>query len=333
MLEPIRLVVVGVGRMGQTHARQMADLEGIELVGVSDSNADAATSLALELGVEAIPPDALEDRTDVEAWVIATPTATHASIVTAGLDRGVHILCEKPLTLDPIRDAELGAAALRAGRILQVGFWRRFSPPWQTAKELIEAGAIGRPIYLRLSQWDADPPPSEFCRPEASGGLAIDCGVHEFDLAEWLTDSTIDTVHGYDLPLVDEAIGDVGDVDNLVAMLGLSSGAKASVDLSRNGRYGDDVRTEILGEDGAIFVDLLPRGQTRLATRAGVETIPRSRTDDALIAGLEAQAQVFHRLVRGEDLDHPGAETSRRAVAVGRAIQASAASGGPVVVS
>lgn len=333
MPEPLRLVVVGVGRMGRIHAVQMAGLSEIDLVGVSDANPDAAASLAAELGVESIHPAALPDRGDVEAWLIATPTTTHRAVVATAIDAGVHVLCEKPLTLDPLEDAELANEAEREGRILQIGFWRRFSPPWSAAKALIEAGDIGRPLYLRLSQWDADPPSSEFCRPDVSGGLAIDCGVHEFDLAEWLTGSTVETVQGHDLPLVDEAVGRVGDIDNLVAILHLADGATATVDLSRNSRYGDDVRTEILGDSGALFIETLPRGRARLATRAVCEILPGSETDDAMISGLIAQAKVFHRLTRGERFDHPGAAASRRALEIGRAVQASAASGGqPVAV-
>lgn len=332
MLEPLRLAVVGVGRMGRIHAEQMTNLDEIDLIGVSDANSDVAGSLAAELGVESIDPAVLPDRDDIEAWVIATPTTTHGAVVETALDAGVHVLCEKPLTLHPAEDAELAAAARRAGLVLQIGFWRRFSPPWSAARALIESEGIGRPVYLRLSQWDADPPPPEFCRPEASGGLAIDCGVHEFDLAEWLTGSTVETVQGHDLPLVDEAVGGVGDVDNLIAVLHLADGVMATVDLSRNGRYGDDVRTEILGDSGALFIDTLPSARARLATRNGFQTLPGSETADAMLAGLIAQARVFHRLVRGEQLDHPGADASRRAVEIGRAVQASAASRQPVAV-
>ena len=333
MLEPLRVAVVGVGRMGRTHAFQMAALDEIELVGVVDSHPHTAASLADALGVETIPTDEIGDRDDLDAWVIATPTTTHDSIVTAALEAGVHVLCEKPLTLDPARDAGLADAAEELGLVLQVGFWRRFSPPWSRAKELIEAGGIGRPVYLRLSQWDAQPPPPEFCNPEVSGGLAIDCGVHEFDLAEWLTGSSVVSVQGHHLPLVEKAVGEAGDVDNLLAVLQLSSKATATVDLSRNGRYGDDVRTEILGEEGAIFIDMLPHGRTRLAGRAGIQTVEGSEVEDAMLAGLTAQVRAFHRLVRGEDIDHPGAEASRRAVIIGRGVQRSAASGLPQTIA
>ena len=147
------------------------------------------------------------------------------------------------------------AASLRLardqGRVLQVGFWRRFAPPWRTAKERIDAGEIGTPVYVRLAQWDGDPPPASFCDPAVSGGLAIDCGVHEYDLAEWLTGRRITRVSAWALPLVEPSVGEAGDLDNLLAVLELEGGAVATVDLTRNARYGDDVRTEILGSQGA----------------------------------------------------------------------------------
>ena len=263
--------------------------------------------------------------------MIATPTITHPEVVRLALGAGVHVFCEKPLALDPAESDALGTEAESRGLLLQVGFWRRFAPPWAVARELIAAGAIGRPLLLRLSQWDADPPPAAFCDPTSSGGLAIDCGVHEFDLAEWLTGLAVTRVTARYLPLVDESLATVGDVDNLVAILDLEGGVAATVDLSRNCRYGDDVRTEILGAEGALFVDLLPTSRTRLATSAGIETIARSQVEDAFAAGVVAQAEVFARVVRGEALEYPGSVASSRAVAIGLAVR-HAAVDGPVVL-
>ena len=98
-----------------------------------------------------------------------------------------------------------------------------------------------------------------------SGGLAIDCGVHEYDLAEWLTGRRVLQVSAWALPIVDAGRRRRPViVDNLVAVLELDGGAVATVDLSRNARYGDDVRTEVLGSNGALLVDLLPTSRTRL---------------------------------------------------------------------
>lgn len=327
VLDPLRLAILGVGRMGSLHARVLSQLPGIDLRVVVDARAEQAERLAFEVGAE--PMGTVEDlisRSDIEAWLIATPTPTHPDLVRTGLANGMHILCEKPLSLDPTEKFEPGDS------ILQIGFWRRFSPPWVVAKRLIDEGAIGIPLLVRLSQWDSDPPPASFCDPSVSGGLAIDCGVHEFDLAEWLTGRRVGSVVAKNLPIVDEVVGASGDVDNLVATLDLTGGVTAWVDLSRNARYGDDVRTEILGTDGAVFVDLLPEGRTRLADRNGVRLVEGSATGDATAAGVAAQAEAFWRAVRGDAIDIPGQGDSARAVATGRAVQRAALSSSRVTL-
>ncbi len=320
----VRLALVGVGRMGSVHARVLTSAEGIDLASVTDAVASTAQMSANELGVDLIPLSELTTRHDIDGWVVATSTPTHVEIVRAALRAGAHVLCEKPLSLDPEESATVAAEAHAAGRVLQIGFWRRFSPPWVAAKRLIDAGSIGRPLFVRLAQWDADPPPAAFCDPSVSGGLAIDCGVHEYDLAEWLTGARVKSVTARNLPIASEDVAAVGDVDNLVAWLHLQGGAVATVDLTRNCRFGDDVRTEVLGEEGAILVDTLPNGRTRLCTAAGIEVVAGSRTEDAFAAGVQAQALAFARLIRGEALDHPGGSASSRTVSIGLAVQRAA---------
>lgn len=324
------MAVIGVGRMGQIHARILSGLHEIHLVAIVDSRAEAVEALGTEL--DATPyqsVDAVLRDDTVEAWLIATPTPTHPSLVRRGLEAGLHVLCEKPLSLEPFEGTELGDLADRLGRVLQIGFWRRFSPPWSAAKAALDAGAIGEPVMMRLSQWDADPPPPAFCDPKVSGGLAIDCGVHEFDLAEWFTGLSVSSVTGRNLRLVDAGVSASGDVDNLIAMLDLGDGVMATVDLSRNCRYGDDVRTEILGSQGALLIDVIPTGRTRLATASGVQILEDSKTRDAAGAGIANQARAFAARVRGEDVDVPSATASTRAVAIGRALQRSAETGLP----
>ncbi len=132
-----------------------------------------------------------------------------------------------------------------------------------------------------------------------SGGLAVDCGVHEYDLAEWLTGRSIRRVSAWTLPIVDGGVREAGDVDNLVAVLELDGGAVATVDLSRNARFGDDIRTEILGSDGALLIDALPSGRTRIGTRSGMRVLPDSEVDDVMAAGVAGQARAFAAAVRG----------------------------------
>ena len=207
--------------------RASPTLDSIDVVAVADPSADARAAAAAavpQARLLAEPADAFE-MAGVEACLLATPTPLHPAQVRAAIAAGLHVLCEKPLSLDPAESVDIDNAATRAGLILQLGFWRRYAPPWRAAKDALEQDRIGVPLYLRLAQWDADPPPASFCDPLVSGGLAIDCGVHEYDLAEWFSGRRVVRVRAYAAPIVDESLAAVGDVDNLVAVLELEGGA------------------------------------------------------------------------------------------------------------
>jgi myo-inositol 2-dehydrogenase/D-chiro-inositol 1-dehydrogenase len=121
--------------MGAIHARSLAASDSIDVVAVVDAVPAVATAVAREVG--AVPyssPGALFDRGDVEAWLVATPTATHPAVVTMAIEAGLHVLCEKPLALDLAESEAVSDLAQSGKRILQLGFWRRFSPPWATAR-------------------------------------------------------------------------------------------------------------------------------------------------------------------------------------------------------
>lgn len=321
--------------MGRFHATELARSAAVDVLAIADGSREALVATAAELRDVATYDSlgAAAAHPGVEACLIATSTPTHPALVREALGHGLHVLCEKPVALDPREGRALAVEAERADRVLQVGHWRRFSPPWVAVRRAIAEGRIGRPLMLRLAQWDADPPPAEFCDPEVSGGLAVDCGVHEYDLAEWLTGSRVEEVTAHPMPLVDESLAEVGDVDNLLAVLHLADGAVATVDLTRNARYGDDVRTEVLGSEGALFVDFLPTAQARLATAAGIEVLTGSETADATAAGVIGQAAAFATAVGGEPVDVPGALESARATEIGRAVIRSAESGRPEAVA
>jgi predicted dehydrogenase len=298
--------------MGRTHAAALRNVAALDVVAVVDPS-----PASREAAEEFFPGVATFEHYSTafhiaEACIVVSPTPLHPAIVREALSAGVHVLCEKPLSLDVDVARRLHDDAVASERVLQIGHWRRFSPPWLRAKQLLDQGAIGRPLWIRLSQWDANPPPAAFCDPTVSGGLAIDCGVHEYDLAEWFFGERVTSVRAWNLPLVDMSLAKVGDVDNLCAVLGFSSGRAAQVDLSRNSRYGDDVRTEILGENGALFVDLLPTGRARIADAKGIRDVADSNVVDATLAGVQAQAEAFARRIAGESVDVPDAHASAR---------------------
>lgn len=319
----LKIVLIGLGRMGRVHASALVKSPSVEVVAVADASPqsrDFAKKTFPNATLYADFKEALK-HDHLDGCLIAAPTPLHAEMVQFSLENGIHVLCEKPLALDPETAKMLANLALKKKLTLQIGHWRRFSPPWQTAKKLLDAGAIGEPIMIRLSQWDANSPPASFCDVKVSGGLAIDCGVHEYDLAEWFFDSSVQAVRAWNLPLVEKTLASVGDVDNLCAVLEFENSRTAFVDLSRNCRYGDDVRTEILGSDGALFVDLLPTGRTRLATKEGIVEVEGSQVVDATATGVENQIEAFVNAVVSGDLSHvPDGFASARSTKIGHAV-------------
>jgi predicted dehydrogenase len=331
---PFPVVVVGLGRMGRFHLAALEDVDDIEVAALAEPD-PASRQIASErcpnASAYATIAEALA-HPGLEGCIIASPTPSHPDLVTAALDAGLHVLCEKPLALDEADAKRLGELAAARQRLLQVGFWRRFAPPWRATKECVVAGAIGTPLFVHLSQWDADPPPASFCDPAVSGGLAIDCGVHEFDLAEWLTGRLAVRVSAWSLPHVDPDLAAVGDVDNLVAVLELEGGGVATVDLTRNARYGDDARSELLGSNGAVLIDTLPAGRARIGTSAGMVELAGSSAHDVMRTGVAEQARAFAAAARGAPCNVPDAAASIRATAIGRAVMKAAATGARVDV-
>lgn len=331
----LKLALIGLGRMGRVHAQALAKSTNIEVVAVADPASQSIEFAKTTFRNAATFSDYRQamQHVGVEAALIASPTPLHAEMVQYALSKNLNVLCEKPLALDVEVAKKLADEAASKNLVLQIGHWRRFSPPWLTAKRLLDEGSIGELLMIRLSQWDANSPPASFCDVNISGGLAIDCGVHEYDLAEWFFGEPTRAVRAWNLPLVERSLEAVGDVDNLCAILEFNNSRTAFVDLSRNCRYGDDVRTEFLGSQGAIFVDLLPTGRTRLATKDGVIEVSGSQVIDATAAGIENQLDAFVQAIKvGGTGAVPSGYDSARSTNIGHAVINAAKSGEKVFV-
>jgi myo-inositol 2-dehydrogenase/D-chiro-inositol 1-dehydrogenase len=315
-----RIALIGAGRMGRTHARALARCRRAQLVAVCDPLPGAAEAAAPEgAAAHREIDDVLADRS-IDGVLIAAPTPLHDELVDRALVAGKHVLCEKPLTLEVQRDVELGRLAESLGLVLQVGFWRRFAWPYREAMRLISEGAIGSPRLMRASQWDAEPPPAAFCDPEVSGGLEIDCGVHELDLVAWMLGSPVAQISAAGTR-GDAAIEAVGDVEALVALAVTAAGAPATIDLARSVRYGDDVRTEVVGSHGALLISAIGSGSLTVGDASGLSPF-EDASNDVLLDALAAQADCFARAIEGQrDPDLPGAVESSHALAAAQAMR------------
>ena len=281
MSAQVKIGVIGLGRMGRLYTRMLAtQIDGACLYAVAEVDEQARSQVVDVLGVPHTFADAydLMMLPELDAVVITTPTSTHHELVMAAAEAGKAIFCEKPLALTLEETRSALEAVARAQVPLQVGFMRRFDAAYQKAKTLIDSGQIGYPVTFKSIGRDPFCPKPEYADPAKSGGLILDMAIHDFDLARWLMGSEVERVAAEGTTLVCKVLASVGDIDNAVINLRFASGALGNIEVSRNAFYGYDIRTEVLGSEGAVMVgvclcppDSLQHTPVLLLTRAGAQ--------------------------------------------------------------
>jgi scyllo-inositol 2-dehydrogenase (NAD+) len=270
----LNIGVIGLGRMGQLYARALArQVSGAELYAVAEPDALARAAAVADLAVPHVLADVhdLLALPELDAVVIATPTSTHSALVIAAAGAGKPIFCEKPLALTLADTHAALDAVSKAGVPLQVGFMRRFDAAYQRAMALIADGRIGMPTTFKSIGRDPFCPRPEYADPAHSGGLIVDMAIHDFDLARWLVGSEVERVSAEGATLVCDELKAVGDIDNAVINLRFTSGAIGNVEVSRNAFYGYDIRTEVLGSEGAVTIGAHGHTPVLLLTRGGAQ--------------------------------------------------------------
>jgi len=318
--------VIGVGRLGKVYVRDLAGrIPETRVVAVADPAAALAKQVAAEFDVPKwyADPLALIDDPAVDAIVIVTPTHTHRELVIAAVDRRKPTFCEKPPALSLQEIAEMKRAIDTSGLFFQMGFMRRFDTGYAAAKKQIEAGRIGQPLVFKATSRDPFRPSLEYANPSSSGGMLIDMGIHDFDLARWFM-GDVRSVAAIGATIAYPELETVGDIDNAIASLTFTSGKLGVVDLTRSGIYGYDISTEILGLEGTIRIGYLRETPIMIMTKAnGVshDTVPyfMERFRDAYTSQLQNFAQnVLHQRETPITIDD-GMEALRVGVAATRA--------------
>jgi predicted dehydrogenase len=334
-MEQVRMAVIGVGRMGMTHAENLAQrVRGATLVAVTTSDEDRTAEAHRRLrGVSVYPtPEALFDAETLDAVCISSSTSAHADNVEQCAAAGLHIFCEKPLALT-VEDCDRAiAAAENAGVKLMVGHVRQFDAGHVKAKRFIEAGIIGRPLVFRAISGDVDPPPASFADPSVSGGLILDAMYHDLYLSRWLMAADVIRAYSEGGALVDPAIGAVGDVDNAVVMLRFSGGPMGTLYVSRTTRYGHDLRIEVIGDEGAVQIGRFRQTPVRLLDRGGVHHDMPQTTPDRLGDAFVTEMKAFVDCLLSDTPPPVTGHDSRATVAVGMAATRSLHEGRPVII-
>ncbi len=314
--------VLGLGRIGSTHAENLARIDGVDLV-VHDP--DAA---AVERTVAATGARPLSDRDAVlgeaDAVVVATPTADHADDLAGAAAAGVPIFCEKPISLDLRSTAAALEVVERAGLELQVGFRRRFDPGFVEMRRAVASGDLGDVYLVRAASHDHVPPHESYL--DQAGSVYRDMHIHDFDAVRWLTGRDVVEVYAAGSVLVDEMFSRHGDVDMTALVLVLDGGVLASITGARANPLGYDHRTEVIGSRDALCAGWTERTPLRSADPAGARgpVDPYPAFPDRFGPAYRAELEAFVAMVRGDGENRsPGRgalEALRVAVAADRSL-------------
>jgi UDP-N-acetylglucosamine 3-dehydrogenase len=247
---PLGVGVLGLGEIGQFHLAGFERARGAEVTAVADLDPAlvAATTAATGARGHGAIADLLADP-GVDVVSVCLPHRLHLPVVLEALAADKHVLVEKPLALTVAECDEIAAAAAAAGRTVGVQHNQIFYPPHVRARELIDSGAIGRPVHVRLrlgiggkfGGWRSDP-------TAVGGGLLFDAGVHRFYLARYLFGEVAELTAMTDRPRGD------GE-DQAVVALRFESGAFGVIDANYHGPAGmfDDA-VEVVGSEGALYI-------------------------------------------------------------------------------
>jgi len=285
--------VIGLGRLGRVYAEDLArHVPTANLIAVADTREGVAESFAGEYGVPRWyqhHSDLLNDK-DVAAVAVITPTNTHKQIVIEAASRGKAIFCEKPISLSLADAEEMLDVVESKGAFFQMGFQRRFDAGYIEAKKKIGDGVIGTPVLISLTSRDPFAPPLEFCDPKASGGLIVDMGIHDFDLARMFV-GEVRSVYATGGALAYPEMKSIGDIDNALVNLVFENGPLGVVQLSRNAVFGYDIRTEIWGTKGSLQIGYFRHTPVLVMTKEGIshDVVPHfmQRFEKAYLAQIQ----------------------------------------------
>ena len=211
----LRTGVVGVGHMGQNHARLYSEIPGSRLVAVYDANPESAAAAAKRFHCQAASN--LEEFADlVEAATVCTPTVTHHSIGMELLDKGLHLLVEKPIADTPAKARDLAEHAARRGCVLQVGHVERFNPVLHALEAQLQ-----NPRFLEVTRL------SPYPNRSVDIGVVLDLMIHDIEIILHLVRSPVERLDAVGIAV----LGQSEDIANV--RFRFANGCVANVTASR----------------------------------------------------------------------------------------------------
>jgi myo-inositol 2-dehydrogenase/D-chiro-inositol 1-dehydrogenase len=328
----IGVAFLGVGRMGETHLRNLAAINGVRVKVVADPNLEAAErGRELSGAARAIvsTEEAILDPA-VDAVIIVTPTDTHARLIETAVLAGKAVFSEKPIALDLAETKRVVDLIRQKDATVQLGFMRRFDPGYAEAKKRIDQGELGRIETFRALSRDTYPPPLKFLLQ--SGGLFLDMAVHDLDLARFLV-GEVEEVSTWGTVLIDDRFAQAQDSDTAVVMLKFKNGALGVVETSRRSKWGYDIRTEVAGADAKVVIEAPQKTPMVVSREFGARYDHFENFPDRFETAYRLELQAFFDALKTGRKPSPGAEDALETLRLGIAVTRSWKENRPVKVS
>lgn len=270
MADKLNVGIIGAGRIGQIHAKNLSVNPIIKIKRIADAYAknmeefEEAVGVKIESDVEEIFKDP-----EIDAVLICTPTDTHVDYIIKAAEAGKHIFCEKPVSLSDEESVRAYEAVKKAGVQFQIGVNRRYDRNFKYVKKLVDDGKLGKLELLRVDSRDPEAPGLDYVK--SSGGLFMDMMIHDFDMARFISGQEIVEVYVTADALVNPDIKDI-DVDTAIVNLKFADGSIGVILNSRRAVYGYDQRLEAFGSEGTAMVENDLDANVIYATKDGYHT-------------------------------------------------------------
>ena len=258
-MSSVRFCVIGAGRAGLLHARNLAQrIPAAKLVALCDANAPSLEQAGQELGVSTLFADyrqACSSR-DIDAVVIVVPTFLHREVACLAARNGKHVFLEKPMALSVEECVAINSAADSARVKLQIGFMRRFDEGFIRAKDILDSGEMGQIIIIKSPGRGPGGPGPWMYDLRKSNGIVAEVNSHDIDSLFWFTGLPVQRIyaqgHNFKCPDAKQHWPDF--YDNVVANFTFAGGTMGVIDGTCPAHYGYDARVEILCEKGVLFI-------------------------------------------------------------------------------
>jgi predicted dehydrogenase len=287
MSAPIRIGFIGSGSFARHHAQQLLQQENVQIVACCDIHDETCRSFARDFKVQATYSDYRQmlEKERLDAVTIPASDAVHCPASLAALERGLHVMCEKPMAVSLAEAEQMAAAARKAGTINMVQFSYRSTAALEQARQMVADGHLGRVLHVEASylqswlvskvwgDWRSTSAWLWRLSREHHGGTLVDIGCHIFDFASYVVGDVVEV--NCMMRNFEKAPGNIHGQwrldadDSFVAQVAFANGAIGSVHSSRwaTGHL-NSLRLRVFGDKGGLCIDT-DRGGDKISICVG----------------------------------------------------------------